>query len=316
LLGSREETQKHAAGLCRTLQEKILKLPDFVEVYPTHVSGSLCGGSIGSRLSTTVGYERRMNKLLAALSSETKFVENCLKLDNLPAVPPYWKRMRKMNQQGPALIGTLAEPPALPADEFERIAAEGAKILDCRSPEAFAAHIPGAINVGLGSSFATWAGTALPGGASSILVLESRRDLWEVCWQLLRVGYDLPKGWLSGGMMAWRTAAKPLEILPQWTVWDLHHQLEQNPELVILDVRQPGEWKSGHIEGALHITGAELPQRIDEVPKDRPVATICGSGFRSSVSASLLMHHGHKRVDNVLGGMTAWKAAGLPVSRE
>ena len=316
LLGDREETQRHAAGLCRTLQEKILKLPDYVEVYPTHVSGSLCGGSIGSRLSTTVGYERRMNKLLAALSSETNFVENCLKLENLPAVPPYWKRMRKMNQQGPALVGTLAEPPALSADEFQRLSSEGAKILDCRSPEAFAVHIPRAINVGLGSSFPTWAGTALPSGASIILVLENKRDLREVCWQLLRIGYDLPKGWLSGGMMEWRTAAKPLEILPQWTVWDLHQQLEQNPQLMILDVRQPGEWNAGHIEGGLHITGAELPRRIDEVPKDRPVATICGSGYRSSVSASVLMHHSHKQVANVLGGMTAWKAARLPVSRE
>jgi hydroxyacylglutathione hydrolase len=252
---------------------------------------------------------------LASLSSEKNFVANCLKLENLPAVPPYWKRMRKMNQQGPAPLGTLAEPPALPPDEFQRLSAGGAKILDCRSPEAFAAHIPGAINVGLGSSFPTWAGTALPGGASIILVLENKRDLWEVCWQLLRIGYDLPKGWLSGGMMESRTAAKPLEILLQWTVWDLQQQLERNPQLVILDVRQPGEWNAGHIESATHITGAELPRRIDEVPKDRPVATICGSGFRSSVSASLLLHHGHRQVYNVLGGMTAWKAAGLPVSQ-
>ena len=267
LLGNREQTQQHAAGLCRTLQEKILKLPDFVEVYPTHVSGSLCGGSIGSRLSTTVGYERRMNKLLAALSSEINFVANCLNLENLPAVPPYWKRMRKINQQGPVPVGTLAEPPALLADEFERFSNEGAIILDCRSPEAFAAHIPGAINVGLGSSFATWAGTALPDEKLIILVLDSKRDLWEVCWQLLRIGYDLPKGWLSGGMMGWRTAAKPIEILPQWTVWQLHERLEKDRELTVLDVRQPGEWKAGYIEGALLITGAELPYRIDEVPK-------------------------------------------------
>ena len=116
--------------------------------------------------------------------------------------------------------------------------------------------------------------------------------------------------------MAWRTAARPLEILPQSTVWDLHRRMEENPQLLILDVRQPGEWNAGHIEGALHITGAELPSRIEDVPKDRAVATICGSGFRSSVSASLLMHYGHKQVYNVLGGMTAWKAAGLPVSRD
>lgn len=314
LLGSHDATQQHAAELCRTLQEKILKLPDYVEVYPTHVSGSLCGGSIGSRLSTTVGYERRMNKLLAALSSETNFVANCLNLENLPAVPPYWKRMRKLNQQGPAPLGTLAEPPALLADEFERLSKDGAILLDCRSPEAFSAHIPGAINVGLGSSFGTWAGTAVPEDTPILLILESKGDLWEVCWQLLRIGYSLPKGWLSGGMMGWRTAAKPIEILPQWTVWQLHERLEKEPELTVLDVRQPGEWKAGHIEGARHITGAELPTRIDEVPDDRPVATICGSGFRSSVSASLLLHHGRKRTVNVLGGMTAWKAAGLPVA--
>jgi hydroxyacylglutathione hydrolase len=316
LLGGGDETKRHAASMCRTLQEKILTLPDYVEVYPTHVSGSLCGGSIGSRLSTTVGYERRMNKLLAALSSESEFVANCLNLKNLPAVPPYWKRMRKMNQQGPAPLGTLAEPPALLADEFEHLAKTGATVLDCRSPEAFAAHIPEAINVGLGASFPIWAGTALPGAASIILVIDSERDLWEACWQLLRIGYDLPKGWLSGGMMEWRIAAKAIAILPQWTVRQLEKRLSQEPKLLVIDVRQPGEWSAGHIEGALHITGAELPNRINEVPKDRPIATICGSGYRSSVSASLLLKHGHPDVTNVLGGMSAWKAAGLPVAKD
>ncbi len=316
LLGGGEQTKGHATSLCRTLHEKILKLPDYVEVYPTHVSGSLCGGSIGSRLSTTVGYERRMNKLLTALSSETDFVANCLNLENLPTVPPYWKRMRKMNQEGPAPLGTLAEPPALLVDEFERLAKEGASILDCRSPEAFAAHIPGAVNVGLGSSFPTWAGTALPGDASIILLIENERDLWEVSWQLLRIGYDLPKGWLAGGMMAWRTAAKRIELLPQSTVQELQGRLRRDPKLLVVDVRQPGEWDSGHIDGALHISGGELPARIDEVPRDRPIATICGSGYRSSVSASLLLKHGHPDVTNVLGGMSAWNAARLPVTKE
>jgi hydroxyacylglutathione hydrolase len=315
LLGGREDTRRHAAALCRTLREKILELPDYVEVYPTHVSGSLCGGSIGSRLSTTVGYERRMNKLLSTLGFETDFVNDCLSLDNLPAVPRHWKRMRKLNRQGPPLLGALGEPPALFADLFERLAKEGAIILDCRSPEAFTTHIPGAINVGLGSSFAIWAGTALPEGKSTILVLDNSRDLWEVCWQLLRIGYDLPKGWLSGGMSAWRTAAKPIETLPQWTVWKLYERLEKNPDLLVLDVRQPAEWKEGHIQGALHITGAELPFKMDDIPKDRPIASICGSGYRSSVSASLLMKDGHRQVTNVLGGMSAWKAAGLPLSQ-
>jgi hydroxyacylglutathione hydrolase len=117
-------------------------------------------------------------------------------------------------------------------------------------------------------------------------------------------------------MMAWRTAAQPVETLPQWTAWQLYDRLKKDPELIVLDVRQPGEWRAGRIEGALHITGAEIPGRINDVPKDRPVAAICGSGYRSSVSASLLLHHGHRQVSNVLGGMTAWKRAGLPMTRE
>jgi len=316
LLGGPEQTQQLAQALCRTLQEKILTLPDFVEVYPTHVSGSLCGGHIGSRLSTTIGYERRMNQLLARLSAQEAFVSHCLDLQHLPAVPPYWRRMRELNQQGPLRLGVLAEPPALRVEEFDRWCGEGAIVLDCRSPEAFAAHIPGALNVGAGASFATWAGTVLPAGAAIILVLERVEELWEVCWQLLRIGYELPKGWLAGGMLAWRTAARELELLPQWTVWDLQRQIERDADLFVLDVRQPQEWAAGHIPQATHITGAELPERADEVPRDTTVAMICGSGYRSSVAASLLQHRGYPNVVNVLGGMSAWQRAGLETVQE
>jgi hydroxyacylglutathione hydrolase len=311
LLGGREQTERHARELCRILHEKILTLPDFVEVYPAHVAGSLCGGHIGSRLSTTIGYERRMNKMLAGLEAQDEFVGQCLNLKDLPAVPPYWPRMRKLNQQGPPLLGVLAEPPALQVPEFDRLRAEGAPVLDCRAPEAFAAHIPGALNVGVGPSFPTWAGTVLPPETPYLLVLEKSVELWDVCWQLLRIGYDLPRGWLAGGMQAWRTAARELELLPQWGVWELRRQIERDKDLFVLDVRQPQEWASGHIPQATHITGAELPRRVGEVPKGPPVAVICGSGYRSSVSASLLKSRSYQNVANVLGGMTAWKKAGL-----
>jgi hydroxyacylglutathione hydrolase len=317
LLGGRQEIEEAAGNLCQTLQTKILTLPDFVEVYPTHVAGSLCGGNIGSRLSTTIGYERRMNRLLASITSRDRFVSHCLDLRDLPAVPPYWKRMRKLNQQGPPLVGVLTEPPALRVDEFDRLRDEGAIVLDCRTPEAFGGgHIPGALNVGEGNSFATWAGTVLPAETPYILVLERADALWEICWDLLRIGYNLPKGWLAGGMRAWRTSARPIETLTEWTVWDLKGRLQSEPGLVVLDVRQPQEWASGHIEGALFITGAELPSRFDEVPRDRPVAVICGSGYRSSVATSLLAHKGFTRVANVLGGMSAWKRAGFPSTQD
>src|SRR5680860_1399363 len=152
LLGSRKDAERAARQFCRTIQEKILTLPDHVQVFPTHVAGSLCGGNIGSRLSTTVGYERRTNAVLAQLDSAEGFVAGCISLEDLPAVPPYWKRMRTQNMAGVPLLGVLGEPPALSVDDVAGAQADGAIVLDTRTPEAFgAAHIPNALNVGLRS---------------------------------------------------------------------------------------------------------------------------------------------------------------------
>lgn len=316
LLGGAAETERNAHALCRTLWEKILTLPDFVEVYPTHVAGSLCGGHIGSRLSTTIGYERRLNRLLAALQSAPDSALRHLDLKHLPAVPPYWRRMHSQNRAGPAPLGVLAEPPALSVAAFERLRADGAVVLDCRAPEAFAIHIPGALSVGLGPAFSTWVGTVVPPAVALVLVLERADDLWEACWQLLRIGYDLPAGWLAGGMQAWRGAGMPVAGMTFWSVLELQRQREARRDLFILDVRQPREWADGHIRDAHFITGAELPARIDEVPKDRPVAVICGTGYRSTVAASLLLREGYEQVASVLGGMQAWQRLGLECESE
>lgn len=315
LLGGRDQAQAAAKEFCHTIQTKLLNLPDHVEVFPTHVAGSLCGGNIGSRLSTTVGYERRTNEILANVSSEGEFVEQCLRLDNLPAVPPYWQRMRRQNLAGVAALGVLREPPALKPDAVERAIGDGAVVLDTRPPEAFGGgHIPGALNVGQGAAFPTWAGTVLDEDAAVVLVLDSPADLWPVTWDLLRIGYDLPLGWLAGGMKAWRTAALDLERLDQITVHELRRRLEAG-DVDLLDVRQPGEWAAGHVEGAIFITGGEVPRRLDDVPRTgRPLAVACGSGYRSSVSASVLDARTDVQVLNVLGGMSAWKAAGYPTT--
>ena len=313
LLGGEEKTRDAAERFCHTIQTKLLDLPDHVLVYPTHVAGSLCGGAIASRLSTTVGYERRVNAILASVASKDEFVEQCLDLTDLPAVPPYWRRMRGQNQQGPALLGVVTPPPALQADQFA-VEAENDDILvlDTRTPEAFAGgHIPGAQNVGLGASFATWAGTVLDPEVRILLVLERPGDLLEATWQLLRIGYDQPVGWLAGGMQAYRTTGRPLEHLRAMTVQEAGDRLG---EFHLLDVRQPGEWSSFHAPDAQFITGAELPDRLREVPHDRRVLVTCGSGYRSSVAASLLVRAGHDNVANLLGGMAAWKNAGLPLA--
>jgi hydroxyacylglutathione hydrolase len=314
LLGGHDQVLEMAGVMRQTLREKILSLPDHVEVYPTHVAGSLCGANIGSRYSTTIGYERRLNRLVGCIVSRERFIAECLNLDQLPAVPPYWRRMRDLNQQGPPALGVLAEPPPLRVADFVRLRDTGALVVDCRSPEAYGGgHVPGAINVGIGPTFPTWAGSVLPVDTPLLVVLEHPSDLWEVCWSLLRVGYQLPRGWLAGGMLAWRTSGQSIGGLPQWTVTELREQIDKDRALIVVDVRQPQEWADGHIEAARHITGAQLIERVDEIRPDRRVAVICSSGYRSSVAASVLARRGQREVVNVLGGMTAWRRAGFPV---
>ncbi|HEX6206998.1 MAG TPA: rhodanese-like domain-containing protein [Actinomycetota bacterium] len=306
LLGGRDEAVEAARVLCRTLEERILTLPDHVEVHPTHVSGSLCAGSIGSRLTTTIGYERRTNPSLAR-------PEDCVSLEDLPAVPPYWRRMRSQNLEGVPLLGTVAPPPAFRPEEVERRLAEGALALDARAPEAFAeGHIPGALSAGLDGSFPTWAGTVLPEGARVVLVLDDPGRVMEAAWHLLRIGYDPPLGYLEDGMEAWRAEGRPVREMPVVDVHELRRRLD---DVAVLDVRQPGEWRDGHIAGATHVTGAELQRRLDEVPSRRPLAVLCGTGYRSSASASLLLREGFDDVWNVLGGSAAWDAAGYPTVR-
>jgi hydroxyacylglutathione hydrolase len=314
LLGGDAEAKEAAVTFCHTIQEKILwRLEDHIEVFPTHVAGSLCGGNIGSRLSTTVGYERKTNAILAQVSSSEEFVDECIRIDNLPAVPPYWRRMRAQNMAGPAPLGVLGEPPALPPDDFEVPAAAGF-VVDVRSPEAYAGgHVPGALNVPLGNSFATWAGTVLPDGARVLLVLDDPAQLWDATWQLLRIGYVLPAGWLAGGMSAWTTSGRSVARLAQIDVHQLRERVGHDG-VHVLDVRQPAEWAAGHIDGAQFITGAQLPARLDEVPHGAPVAVVCGSGMRSSVLASLLVRAGRTEIANVPGGMSAWNSAGYPTN--
>jgi len=315
LLGDEAEKRRNAKAMCRTLRDKILPLPDHVLVFPTHVAGSLCGGNIGSMLVTTIGYERQLNDMLMAIERETSFEDYCLDLGPLPTVPPYWRRMRQLNREGPAVLGPLAEPPALQPRDFARRIKEGAIVVDCRTPEAFAgAHIPGALNVGAGDDFPTWAGSVLPADAETLLVVDDPVQLWDLRWKLLRIGYRQPVGWLAGGMRAWRMAAQPLGFLPQLTPRQLDARRREDDWLFILDVRQPAEWQAGHLPGAQHIPGGALPERLDDVPTERPVAVYCGSGYRSSVAASLLRRTGHRDVQHLIGGFAAWQAAELPVA--
>ena len=114
-------------------------------------------------------------------------------------------------------------------------------------------------------------------------------------------------------MIAWRSAALEVQAVPQWTAVELAERARADRDLVILDVRQPAEWQAGRVPRARHIPGGELPARLDELPRDEPIAVYCGSGYRSSVATSVLKRAGRAQVFNLLGGFAAWRKSGLPV---
>lgn len=312
LLG--EEQQKLLAHqLYHSVFEKLNGLPDITEIFPAHGAGSLCGKALSSRRSSTVGFERRFNPSLVS-KPEEQWVRDLMA--DMPLAPPYFRRMKKLNQEGPAVIGMeLPGQRRWSAREVYNRMCEHCLILDVRSKEAFAsAHIPGAINIPVGPSLPTWAGWVLPYDHPTLVVLENSAQMPEVTQTLLRVGLDEVKGYLEGGMDAWETGGFPLTSLPTLSVHDLKEKIKKhNGDLTVLDVRTEKEWKEGHIEGALHIHGGKLQERFAEVPRDKAVAVVCGSGYRSSIAASFLLREGYQQVMNVAGGMTAWNATGYPV---
>jgi hydroxyacylglutathione hydrolase len=314
LLGEQAQ-QQLAQDLYRSVFEKLPALPDFTEIFPAHGAGSLCGKAIGSRQSSTIGYERRFNPALRE-KPQAEWVRSLLA--GMPLAPPYFRRMKRVNKEGPAILG-----PELPGQKrwspkevYERVC-ERCLVVDVRSKEAFAAaHIPNAFNIPLGPNLPTWAGWVLPYDRPTLIVLDDAARMPEVTTHLLRVGFDDVQGYLEGGMDAWETAGYPLTTLSTLSVHQLHQQLKGGQRFTVLDVRTEGEWNAGHIDGAIHIHGGKLQERFAEVPRDRPVAVVCGSGYRASIAASFLQREKYEAVSNVIGGMTAWKAAGFPTTTE
>jgi hydroxyacylglutathione hydrolase len=173
-----------------------------------------------------------------------------------------------------------------------------------------AAHVPGAINIGLSGQFASWAGTLLPLETPIVLDGEDPERLEEARTRLARVGLETVPGYLDGGVEAWQRAGLPLAKTEQIDVAELQERLAEDPSLQLLDVRRPPEYQSGHIEGAVSLPLSDLAKRASSLDPSRPIAVICASGFRSSTATSLLERLGFPRATNVVGGMNAWLAAG------
>jgi hydroxyacylglutathione hydrolase len=148
-------------------------------------------------------------------------------------------------------------------------------------------------------------------GAHPVLVADTPEQYAEARLRLARVGIEDPRGFLQGGIAAWKQAGFPVADVPQITVQEL--LLQRSQDLQVLDVRREPEWQAGHIEGAEWFPLDNFKISAPELDPSTPVAVHCQGGYRSMVACSLLQRAGLQNVVNVTGGFDAWRQAGLPV---
>jgi hydroxyacylglutathione hydrolase len=286
-------------------------LPDYLQIWPGHGAGSACGKSLGALPSSTFGYERLANWAFG-VDGETDFVRQVLA--DQPEPPTYFATMKQVNRDGPEPAPPDGELSELSLEELERALGGAASVVDVRSTADFAAgHIAGALNLPIGSSFATWAGTLLPYDRDIVLLADDPRRIAKGRHGLLLIGLDRVVA--AGGKAlreAWRRAHGPLQTVQQLDATQLAAQHDRR----VLDVRRSTEWREGHIGRAEHFYLGDLEALSCDIPRDTPIAVHCQGGTRSAIAASLLQAQGFTNVANVAGGIQAWTAAGLPLESE
>ena len=306
-----DETPRLASNLYDSIFGRLLPLGDWVILYPAHGAGSVCGMRISSRDESTLGLERLQSPSLQ-IRDKDDFIK--YKVAEKPERPYYFSQMEKYNIEGPPLLGCMPPLAPLTPREFKTEMEKGAVIVDTSEPAAFGgAHISGAYSIWLGG-LPAFAGWVLPYDKPILLALEDQGHLERVASYLIRLGYDRIAGYLKEGTPGWYNAGLPIEKLTLLSVRELKVELDRHKEMLVLDVRGDDEWDSGHIDGALHVYVGHLEQRLAEVPRNRPIVTICNVGHRSGLAASILLRNGYREVSNVLGSMYAWIAAGYPVT--
>ncbi|MDQ7029637.1 MAG: rhodanese-like domain-containing protein [Ardenticatenia bacterium] len=317
----RPDLLEKAAGISGTAEEgarqmfrslkRFKQLPDYLQVWPAHGAGSACGKGLGAIPSSTVGYEKLFNPGLR-FDDKDAFVRWLLA--DQPEPPRYFAVMKRLNKEERPVLHTLPRPEHLPVDRLESVLADGALVVDTRPVTSFAvAHIPGTINIPFDSSFTTWAGWFLPYDRDFYLIADDER-VPDIVRALISIGLDRVAGYFRSTVVEqWLNIGNPVQkydvVLPQ----EIADQI-MNGDVFLVDVRNEAErHEDGAIPGSFHIMLGYLPERVAELPKEKPIVVQCRTGHRSAIAASILQAHGVGRVINMLGGIRDWKRAGLPV---
>jgi hydroxyacylglutathione hydrolase len=317
----RPDLLERAAGIAntaiagaRTLYQSLAwfkTLPDHLQIWPGHGAGSACGKGLGAMPQSTVGYERRFNWAFRPVD-EAEFVRQVLV--GQPDPPQYFGRMKQLNRAGPPILGRLPAPPRLPDEALAELLGRKAIVVDLRPTGEFAeGHIPGTINLPMGRSFPTYAGSLLPYDRELHFLTTARAPIDLVVANLVTIGLDRVAGYFEpSARAAWEARGGGLGRVRQTSVAELARQVSNGVHLI--DVRNRSEWEGGHLPGATLVPLAELDARLDEIPKDREIVIHCQTGSRSSIAASVLLANGWSRVSSLTGGFSAWVAAGNKIS--
>ena len=304
------EKAEGARGIFRSLNGKLLGLGGDVEVWPGHLGGSMCGGpGMDMKTSSTIGFERRHNPVLA-IADEDEFVDRALA--GLGPQPPNFRAIVALNR-GPLLTDGVELLPLAPR-QVEQRRAGGAMLVDVRTDQQFDdAHIPGAVsipmlNAGFGSKLAWLADRE----QEIVFVGRDDEDGRRAGRLAVAVGIRRLVGFLHGGMTSWRQEKREVARIVRLPASELRARAG---EVQILDVREQSEWDEGHIPGSTHVPWHDIDGLPEGLDPDRPIAVVCSSGQRSAVGASLVQRHGGMAIHVIDGGVPAWGRLGHELER-
>jgi len=275
---------------------------EWLQLWPGHGAGSACGKGISAVPHTTLGYERRFNWAFQ-VPDEVTFVERVLA--GQPEPPTYFATMKRLNKEGPQVLGGFRAPERLAPARLPILLEQRAMVIDTRPADVYAAgHMAGTINIPFNRSFVTWAGWLVSYDHPFFVIAsdEGAERPREIARALALIGLDNLGGCFSpSGLSA---SGRVAQMQPA----DFGAAIARGD--TVLDVRSAAEWAHGHVDGGLHVPIGYLPDRLSEIPTDRPIVVYCQTGGRSAIAASLLQRAGFKDVTNLRGGYAALEEAG------